>query len=177
MTGRAEPGHWEESLRLVDDRRHCSRFNVWRRWMWTFGHVWSDTVCLGGKLQCYGETNCVVCRQKSRGPFLAEDGGSRLVVNFGIGRSVILDDRHLDVTDIMRRISHELPGKWALGLLTVRWFHEIQHGCRKPYKDVSIWPPQNGCLCKYILEPELRSASHANFDGVGASVMKNFDIL
>jgi len=73
-----------------------------------------------GKLQCYGETNCVVCRQKSRGPFLPEDGGSRLVVNFGIGWSVILDDRHLDVTDIMRRISHELPGKWASGLLTVR---------------------------------------------------------
>jgi hypothetical protein len=55
---------------------------------------------LGGKLQCFGETNCVVCRPKSRGPFLPEDGGSRLVVNVGIRRSVILDDRHLDVADI-----------------------------------------------------------------------------
>jgi hypothetical protein len=54
---------------------------------------------LGGKRQCFGETNCVVCRLKSRGPFLSKDGGSRLV-NVGIGRSVILDDRHLDVTDI-----------------------------------------------------------------------------
>jgi len=56
-------------------------------------------MCLGGKLQYFGETNFVVCRQKGRGPFLPENGGSRLV-NVGIGRSVILDDRHLDVTDI-----------------------------------------------------------------------------
>jgi hypothetical protein len=65
-----------------------------------FGLVGSDTACLGEKLQSFGETNCVVFRQKSGGPFLPEDGGSTLVVKVGVALSLIPEDRHLDVTDM-----------------------------------------------------------------------------
>lgn len=56
--------------------------------------VWVENRSVWGKPTVWSADRRVVVL-----PLLPEDGGSRLVVNVGIGRSVILD-RHLDVTDI-----------------------------------------------------------------------------